>query len=91
MTSAQKVIKYIATAFAILLIASIISGILTGGFALLSAVGLIKANDSVADNLSVISNEIKEVASLNIELDCTNLEIISRGASYEIYSIIKRY
>ena len=75
MTPAQKVIKYIATAFAILLIATIISGILTGGFAILSAFGLIKVNDSVADNLSMISSEVSDISTLNIELDCTNLEI----------------
>lgn len=41
MTTAQKVIKYIALGFAIFLIITIISAILTGIFGLLSAFGLI--------------------------------------------------
>ena len=61
MTTAQKVIKYIATAFAIVLIASIISGILTGGFAILNALGLIHTNDSISENLSLISSEVTYV------------------------------
>ena len=42
MTTAQKVIKYLATAFAVFLIITIISAILSGGYALLSALGLIR-------------------------------------------------
>lgn len=47
MTSTQKIIKYIATAFAIFLIVTIISAILTGGYALLNGLGLINTNDAV--------------------------------------------
>lgn len=83
MTPAQKVIKYIATAFAILLIASIISGILTGGFAILSALGLIHTNDSISENLSLISSEVTDVSSLNIDVNCTNLEI-KKGDAFKV-------
>ena len=44
MTTAQKVIKYIALGFAAFLIVTIISLILNGGYALLSAFGVIQKN-----------------------------------------------
>lgn len=76
MTTAQKIIKYVAIAFAIFLIFSIISGILGGGYALLNALGLIHANkDIVTEDVNVISSEVKEVSTLNIDLAFTNLHI----------------
>ena len=76
MTTAQKVIKYLATAFAVFLIITIISAILSGGYALLSALGLIHTNkDIVTENLKVISREVKEVTTLKIDLAYTNLDI----------------
>lgn len=76
MTTAQKVIKYLATAFAVFLIITIISAILSGGYALLSALGLIHINkDIVTENLKVISKEVKEVTTLKIDLAYTNLDI----------------
>lgn len=76
MTTAQKVIKYIATAFAVFLIITIISAILNGGYALLSAFGLIHTNKNiVTEDLKVISSEVKEVSTLKIDLAFTNLDI----------------
>lgn len=76
MTTAQKVIKYIATAFAVFLIITIISAILSGGYALLSAFGLIHTNKNiVTEDLKVISSEVKEVSTLKIDLAFTNLDI----------------
>ena len=76
MTTAQKVIKYLATAFAVFLIITIISAILSGGYALLSALGLIHTNkDIVTENLKVISREVKEVTTLKLDLAYTNLDI----------------
>lgn len=76
MTSAQKVIKYLATAFAIFLIVTIISAILNGGYALLNTCGLIHTNKNiVTEDLEVISSEIKEVSTLHIDLAYTNLDI----------------
>ena len=76
MTTAQKVIKYLATAFAVFLIITIISAILSGGYALLSALGLIHTNkDIVTENLKVISKKVKEVTTLKIDLAYTNLDI----------------
>ena len=77
MTTVQKIIKYIATAFALLLIFTIISGILTGGYAILSAVGLIHTDNKeiITENLKTISDGVTEVSKLEIDLACTNLNI----------------
>ncbi len=76
MTTAQKVIKYIATAFALFLIITIISSILSGGYALLSAFGLIHTNKNIVmEDLKVISSKIEEVSTLKIDLAFTNLDI----------------
>ena len=84
MTTTQKIIKYIATAFALFLIVTIISMLLSGSYALLSAFGLIKSSDNqMLEDLKVISNETKEVSTLKIELACTNLEI-KTGSSFKV-------
>lgn len=84
MTTAQKVIKYIATAFAVFLIVTIISAILSGGYALLRAFGLIHANENtITEDLKVISSEVKEISTLKIDLACTNLEI-KAGDSFKV-------
>ena len=76
MTTAQKVIKYIAAVFAVYLIITIISAILNGGYALLNTFGLIHKKENMAtEDLKVISSEIKEVSTLQIDLAFTNLYI----------------
>ena len=76
MTTAQKVIKYIALGFAAFLIVTIISAILSGGYALLRAFGLIHVDKNiVTEELKVISSEVKEISTLKIDLSCTNLDV----------------
>ena len=76
MTTAQKIIKYMATAFALFLIFTIISAILNGGYALLSALRLIRTNKNIiTEDMMVISSEVKEVSTLKIDLAFTNLDI----------------
>ena len=76
MTTAQKVIKYIALGFAAFLIVTIISAILSGGYALLRAFGLIHVDKNiVTEELKVISSEVKERSTLKIDLSCTNLDV----------------
>ena len=76
MTTLQKIIKYFATIFAVFLIITIISAILSGGQVLLSAFGLINENSNIVmEDLKVISSEEKEVSTLKIDLTSTNLEI----------------
>lgn len=78
MTSAQKVIKYLATAFAVFLIVTIISAIISGGYALLSAVGLIHTNKNIiTEDLKAISSEVTVISELEIDLAFANLEIKS--------------
>ena len=84
MTTAQKIIKYIATAFAVFLIVTIISLILSVSYVLLSAFGLIHTNNNViTEDLKVISSEVKEISTLDINLAYTNLEI-KTGASFRV-------
>ena len=84
MTTAQKIIKYIATAFAIFLIVTIISSILSGIYGLLCAFGVIHSKkDIITEDLNVISSEVKEVSTLKLELAFTNLEI-KTGNSFKV-------
>ena len=76
MTTAQKIIKYIATAFALFLVVTIISVILSIGYEILSSIGLIHIKDkNITADFKVISNDIKEVSTLKIDLACPNLDI----------------
>ena len=59
MTTAQKIIKYIANAFAIFLIVTIIFSILSAGYGILIAVGVInKQENKISENLITISEKI---------------------------------
>lgn len=76
MTTAQKIIKYLAIAFAIFLIISIISMILGGLFALSGILGLKKAIDtSLNGEIVTTSFENTDITTLDIEIAFTNLTI----------------
>ena len=84
MTTAQKIIKYIALGFAAFLIVTIVSAILSGSYALLSAFGLIHTEKNiVTSDFKIISDEVKEISALKVELDFTNLEIRT-GDSFKV-------
>ncbi len=84
MTTAQKIIKYFAVAFAVFLIITIISSILTGGYALLKALGLIHENKNIiSEDLKVISSEVTEISTLKIDLVYTNLNI-KTGENFKV-------
>ena len=84
MTTAQKIIKYIALGFAAFLIVTIVSAILSGSYALLSAFGLIHTDKNIVTNdFKIISNEVKEISALKVELAFTNLEIRT-GDSFKV-------
>ena len=78
MTTAQKVIKYLALSFAIFLIVTIISGILGALYALSGVLGLQKEDKTIKDEMSMINFENSEVATLDIDVAFTNL-IIKKG------------
>ena len=78
MTTAQKVIKYLALAFAAFLIVYIISGILSALYALSGVLGLQKEDEIIKDEMSKINFENSEVATLDIDVAFTNL-IIKKG------------
>lgn len=77
MTTAQKVIKYLALAFALFIIVNIISGILFGVYCLANALGLDKSDNKNVENLKQISKNMDytEITKLNIELAYSNLKI----------------
>ena len=84
MTTAQKIIKYFATAFAVFLIITIISMILGGGYILLSAFGLINpSNSQITEDLKVISTKVDEVSTIKIDLAFTNL-YIKAGDNFKV-------
>lgn len=76
MTTAQKVIKYLANAFAIFLIITIIYSILIAGYNLIKSFGLVnKKQEEIPTELKVISNEVIDIKTLKIDLETTSLEI----------------
>ncbi len=79
MTTAQKIIKYLATAFAVFLIVSIISGVLSVFYALSAVLGLKKTENKVNEEKTMINFEVSnEATTLDIEVNFTNL-IIEKG------------
>ena len=67
MTTAQKIIKYLATALAIFLIIGIISAILNCGYAILKATGLInKEKNNYNGEIIIISGETTDISRLKI-------------------------
>ncbi len=76
MTSVQKMIKYAAMAFAIFLIVNIISAIIIGLYTLGNVFGLVSStNETITEDLKVISGEIYEISTLKINVGFTNLYI----------------
>ena len=78
MTSVQKIIKNIALALAVFLIVSIISGILSALYALSGVLGLKNEDTKINNEMSMIDFENGEIATLDIDVNFTNL-IIKNG------------
>ena len=74
MTSAQKVIKYIAIAFACLLIVAIISGILSAFYSILGLLGL-DVNDKSNNEIITTNFENYNINQLDIEISASELII----------------
>ena len=84
MTTAQKIIKYLATALAIFLIIGIISAILNCGYAILKATGLInKEKNNYNGETIIISGETTDISRLKIELETASLEI-KEGENFKV-------
>ena len=83
MTSIQKVIKYFAIAFAILLIINIIFCILWLIGSLKGVLGLTSNDNNIMENMEVIGSEKTAVNKLKIELGSTSLEI-KRGEEFKV-------
>jgi len=84
MTALQKVIKYLAVAFAVFLIVAIISGAI-------SAIGLFGGffdNDAVEDNLKTYEISAN-ISGLEIEVGAADL-VIKQGEGFSVESNLKR-
>lgn len=82
MSTAQKLIKYLAIAFALFLSISIISGILFAIYSLGNVLGLTD-DDFITENLEVISGEVTNVSSLDIDLGFTSMQI-KEGEKFKV-------
>lgn len=80
MTSGQKVIKYVAIAFAIFLIVNIISAIFMGIFFFGKIMdfkeSVKEGSNYITDDMSTISTDVEKISSLDIELGASELEIM---------------
>lgn len=84
MTTAQKIIKYCAVAFAIFLIITVISIVSSAGYGLLNAIGIINFNRySLLENMVTISDDAEEFLSLNLDIKSSNLQI-KTGDKFEV-------
>lgn len=84
MTTAQKIIKYCAVAFAIFLIITIISIVSSAGYRLLNAIGIINFKEnSLLENMVTISDDAEEFVSLNLDIKSSNLQI-KTGDKFEV-------
>ena len=84
MTAAQKIIKYIATAFAIFLTVTIIFSILSAGYGILIAIGVInKQENNISEDLITISDNIDEISTLELDIKASDLQI-KNGEKVEV-------
>lgn len=84
MSIAQKIIKYLALAFAIFLIVTIFSGILTGIYTMSNILGLKKeSTESITEISTLELEEIDDYAYLDIEIKYSNFKI-KLGEKFEV-------
>ncbi len=76
MTTAQKVIKYLAIAFAIFLIVNIVSAIMYGLYAFANLLGLTKENETSVTGTTIMANlESKNIEEMEIDIEFADLTI----------------
>ena len=87
MTTLQKVIKYLALAFAIFIIVNIVSGILFGIYSLSGVLGLAKNRETKIENYEEITTNFENanIKSLKIDLAYSTL-MIKKGDKIQIQS-----
>ncbi len=78
MTSAQKIIKYLALCLAAFLVFLIISSLLGVLFSITKILGIQKDNEFIMDKMSTVNLKTDDISSLDINLLFTNL-IIKQG------------
>lgn len=84
MSTAQKIIKYLALAFAIFLVVTIVSAILTGIYAMSNILGLKKESTENSGEVSTLEvEEINDYSYLDINIKYSNLKI-KIGEKFEV-------
>lgn len=84
MSTAQKIIKYLALAFAIFLIVTIVSVVLTGIYTMSNILGLKKESNEKIEQVSTLElEEINDYAYLDIDIKYSNLKI-KIGEKFEV-------
>lgn len=84
MTTAQKVIKCLAIAFAIFLIVTIVSGIMTAGYAIITSTGLVESSKNAKlEDLTIISENTNDVSSLKMEIVGSDVRFV-KGEKFEV-------
>ena len=92
MNTTQKIIKYLAIAFAVFLIVTIISAILTGLYALSNVLGLRNDNETIGE-MKTIEIEESQITTLDIAWLPSSSEISVKpfsaiiSANFSIYSV----
>ncbi len=85
MSTAQKIIKYLAIAFACFIIISIVSGIMLGISAFSGFLGLRKASVTLGNLNTITTIENKNFAKLKIDVEYSNLKIV-KGEAFKVES-----
>lgn len=85
MTTLQKIIKYLAIAFAIFLIINIMSAILFGLYSITWITGLSSKEETSYREMVVTEFEHKDVEILNIEIPLSNV-VIKNGNDFKVES-----
>lgn len=83
MTTIQKVIKYLAIAFAIFIIVNIVSAILWGIFGFSFIFGLNRQNEIITEEMATTNFEYENIDTLDIDIAFSSLKI-KNGEEFKI-------
>ena len=83
MTTTQKIIKYLAIAFALFLVISIFSIIFGLGREIISSINSDKKDSKLLEEYTTISNNVNNIESFKIDISNDNIEI-KEGEKFEV-------
>lgn len=83
MTTTQKIIKYLAIAFALFLVISIFSIIFGLGHEIISSINSYKKDSKLLEEYTTISNNVNNIESFKIDISNDDIEI-KEGEKFEV-------